>query len=207
MTIDREQLEFQKNHLYRDHYRRTIKALLMMLVIALVLICILGYQLWTMPAANYYATTTNGRVIPLQSLRMPVVTNRYLLQWAGLAARACYNLNFVDYQKELQAASSNFTPSAWQSFMAALKAAGSIDSLTENKLVMRAVVNGAPIILGEQIVHGRYTWQVQIPLLVTYTSANEQRKTNYIITMNIARVPVLDAAKSIQITSFIAVRT
>lgn len=206
MTIELEQLEFQKNALYRDHYRRTIKVLLVMIVIALLLMGILGYQWLTQPEANYYATTTNGRVIPLQSLRMPVVTNRYLLQWAGLAARACFNLNFVDFQKQLQSAATNFTPNAWQSFMDALKNSGSIDSLTENKLVMRAVVNGAPIILGQEIVHGRYTWQVQIPLLVTYTSANQQRKTNYIITMNIARVPVLEAAKSIQITSFVAVR-
>lgn len=49
-----------------------------------------------------------------------------------------------------------------------------------------------------------YTWRVQLPLLVIYTSANEERKAHFAVTMDIIRVPVIDAAKSIQIFKLIS---
>ena len=206
MNENVEQLALQKNNLYRDNYRRVMVCLITLIFIGLGLLGILSYQIISTPKPKYYATTTTGRVVPLQSLEMPVVTNIYLLQWASLAARTSYNLNFLAYPKQLKAASAYFTDTGWQSLMAAMKKSGVIDSLKSNKLFMAAVVDGPAVILAEEIVHGRYTWRVQLPLLVTYTSASEQRKSNFIITMDIMRVPVIDAAKSIQINRFSAVR-
>lgn len=207
MNIDNEQIALQKNNLYRDHYRRVMKWLVLMIVIALGLGGVLAFQLWTKPQPKYFATTTTGTIVPLQSLSMPVVTNDYLLQWAELAARDCYNLNFVDYDKQLQDASTNFTPEGWNSVMAAFKSAGIIDSLKANKLFMAAVVNGPAVILDQEVIHNHYTWRVQLPLLVTYTSSSQQRKANYVVTMDIMRVPVIDAAKSIQINNFVVERS
>lgn len=207
MNSDIEQLGLQQNNLYRDSYRRTISALLVMIVICIVFSAILAYQILTTPKARYYATTTTGIVVPLYSLSMPVVTNSYLLQWASLATRACYNLDFVNYQSQLKTASSYFTPSGWGALMNAMKSSGVLKSLTQNKLYMDAVVSGPVVILDEELVHGRYSWRVQLPLLVTYTSANETRKAHFIITMDILRVPVLNAEKGIQINNFNAIRT
>lgn len=207
MNTDIEQLAQQKNNLYRDNYRRTLSVLTVMIVIALVLSTILAYQLLTTRKAKYYATTTTGIVVPLYSLRMPVVTNKYLLQWASLAVRACYNLDFVNYQKQFKSASGYFTANGWKALMNAMKSSGMLSSLTENKLYINGVVTGPVVILNQTIEHGRYRWRVQLPLLVTYTSANESRKANFIVTVDIIRVPVLNAAKGIQINNFNAVRT
>ncbi|ATN70364.1 type IV secretion protein IcmL [Coxiella burnetii] len=206
MTIDAEQLALQKNNLYRDNYRRVMAFLLASVVITVSLLAVLSYQIITTPKPAYYATTTTGRVIPLQSLDMPVVTNTYLLQWAALATRAVYNLDFENYTKQLDNASSYFTPTGWESLTNAMKSSGAIDSLKNNKLFMAGVVNGPAVILDQEVVHGRYSWRVQLPLLVTYTSASIQQKAHFIITMDIIRVPVIDAAKSIQINRFSAVR-
>ncbi len=206
MNVDIEQGAMQKNNYYRDNYRRVMFFLLILIAIALGLSGVLAYQILTTSQPKYFASTTTGRVIPLQSLSMPVVTNSYLLQWAELAARSCYNLDFLNYPKQLDQAVSYFTPDGWQSFTSAMKSAGVIDSLKENKLFMAAVVDGPPVILGQEVIRGRYAWRVQLPLLVTYTSANEQRKSHFIITMDIVRVPVIDAVKSIQINNFSAAR-
>ncbi|WP_457766695.1 type IVB secretion system apparatus protein IcmL.2 [Coxiella burnetii] len=206
MTIDAEQLALQKNNLYRDNYRRVMAFLLASVVITVSLLAVLSYQIITTPKPAYYATTTTGRVIPLQSLDMPVVTNTYLLQWAALATRAVYNLDFENYTKQLDNASSYFTPTGWESLTNAMKSSGAIGSLKNNKLFMAGIVNGPAVILDQEVVHGRYSWRVQLPLLVTYTSASIQQKAHFIITMDIIRVPVIDAAKSIQINRFSAVR-
>ncbi len=129
---------------------------------------ILSYQIVTTPKPAYYPTTTTGRVIPLQSLDIPVVTNTYLLQWAALATRVVYNLDFENYTKQLDNESSYFTPAGWNSLMNAMKSSGAIDSLKNNKLFMAGIVNGPAVILDQEMVHGCYSWRVQLPLLVTY---------------------------------------
>ncbi|WP_285896377.1 DotI/IcmL/TraM family protein [Coxiella-like endosymbiont of Rhipicephalus sanguineus] len=47
-----------------------------------------------------------------------------------------------------------------------------------------------------------YTWRMQLPLLIIYTSANEERKAHFAVTMDIVRVSVIDAVKNIQINKF-----
>ncbi len=202
MTIDAEQLELEKNNLYRDSYRLIMRVLSGLVVMSVALAVILGYQIINTPQSKYFATTTTGEVIPLQSLSMPVVTNTYLLQWAELATRACYNLDFLHYDKQLANAETYFTPDGWTSLNAALNASDVINSLQQNKLFMSAVVSGPPVILDQEVIHGRYTWRVQLPLLVTYTSASEEHKSQFTVTMDIMRVPVIDAVKSIQINNF-----
>lgn len=199
MSVDVEHLTAEQNNLYRDKYRRTLGGLLIMIVVCLGLSGILAYMVFTTPKSKFYATTTTGRVIPLKSLSMPVVTNKYLLQWAALAVRSCYNLTFDNYSSQLRQASSYFTTTGWSALMSAMKKSGVIDSLKNNKLLMSAVVDGHPVILNEQVVHDRYTWSVQLPLLVSYTSANEHKKSKFIVRLNIMRVPVLDTAKGILI--------
>ncbi|OGT52825.1 MAG: type IV secretion protein IcmL [Gammaproteobacteria bacterium RIFCSPHIGHO2_12_FULL_41_15] len=204
MRVDSEQLELEKNDLYRDHYRRVLSGLIAMVVTCLALSLLLAGMVLRTSKTNYYATTTTGQIIPMQPLSAPVVTGSYLLQWAELATRACFNLDFVHYSQQLEQASSYFTPTGWNALMGALKKSKVLDSLEQNKLMMSAVVDGPAVILDEEIVRGRYTWRVQLPLLVTYTSASENKQAHFTVTMDIVRVPVLEAAKGIQIDKFSA---
>src|SRR3990167_8943562 len=155
MNVDVEKIAFEKNNLYRDKYRKVLRGLVVMLVVCLCLSVILATMIFAPPKPKFYATTTTGRVIPLPALSMPVVTNNYLLQWAALAIRSCYNLSFDAYQNQLKEASSYFSPTAWTALMNAMQASGVLSSLTENKLMTSAVVDGHPVILNEEIVKGR----------------------------------------------------
>lgn len=204
MIVENEQLALHKNNLYRDNYRRVMSYLIVAICVGLFFLGILAYQVLKRAMPQYYATTTTGQLVPLQSLDMPVVTNPFLLQWATLATRAAYNLNFQDYPNQLKAASAYFTSDGWDSLMNALKESGILDSLKNNKLFISAVVNGPAVILDQSVVRGRYMWRVQLPLLVTYTSASDERKSSLVVTLDIVRVPVVDAAKSIQISRFSA---
>ena len=46
------------------------------------------------------------------------------------------------------------------------------------------------------------TWKVQMPLLVTYNSANIETKSYLNVTMLIQRVPVMDQSAGIAINTF-----
>ena len=194
----------EQNLLYRDHYRRTVKSIVMMSITALVMLAVLMGLILTTPQPKYYATTTSGQVIPMHSLSEPVITNDYLLQWASLATRTAFNIDFVRYQSQLAKAQADFTPAGWSKFMEAMKNSGLLDTIQSKKLEMNAVISGAPVILSTSVIHGRFTWRVQLPILVTFTSANQTSQSHWLVTMNIQRISTLDAYKGIQINNFTA---
>ena len=115
-----------------------------------------------------------------------------------------YSYNFVNYRKQLQAASEYFTPEGWRTFEAALKSSRNLETVIARKLVVTAVATGAPVVLDQRIVSGRYAWKVQLPLLVTYQSASTLFQQPLIVTMIVTRVSMRDVPKGIAISQFIA---
>ena len=110
-----------RNNLYRDNYRRLVGMLLLMIIITIALVGVVVYLVTHRPAPQYFATSADGRITPLYPLSQPVVNPGELAQWANQAAVAAYTYNFVNYRKELQAASEFFTPEGWTQFQNGLK--------------------------------------------------------------------------------------
>lgn len=194
--------DFQLNHFYRDAYRRTIKWVSIMAIVCAILTTILVWMTYDPKQPPYYAAMTTGEVVRLHALSEPVVTSDFVVQWSALTTRLIYNLNFSTYTQQLAQVQDRFTPEGWDKMMAALKSSGLIDDVVNNKLIITSVVTGPPIILGRLIIHGRFTWRVQMKLLVTYTSASTATQRSMIVTMNVQRVPTLDAANGIQVIDF-----
>jgi intracellular multiplication protein IcmL len=189
---------------YRNSYRKALGAAVLLSTSASVLAAILVMMSWREPQPTYFATTTNGVVTPLYSLSEPVLTSQFILEWASLAARKAFNLDFVHYADQLNEAKPYFTSDGWEKFQGALKSSGMLDTVTDKKVVMSAIVSGTPVVLSRAVVHGRFTWTIQLPVLVSFSSTSEKRKMQMIITMNVQRVPTLDASQGVQISDFAA---
>lgn len=196
----------KKNEFYRDRYRTTMQWLTLMAIICVGLTFVLTYFSIQQRVPKFFSTTTTGEVKPMYSLSEPVVTSNYLLQWASLRARDVYNLSFAQYQKQLDDLKPYFTNAGYSKLRGALDSSGFIDVVNQQKLNTSAVVYKPPVILARLIVDGYFTWRVQLPLLVTFTSASQQTQLKYIVTMDVTRVPVISAPKGIQIKNFIVVR-
>ena len=195
--------QYEKNSLYRDHYRMALGGTIFLALLCVCLTALFVLMTITQPQPKYYATTTTGEVIPLQSLSEPVVTNTYLLQWASLATRAAYNLDFINYKNQLQAARPYFTSDGFQKLQEAFTSSGLLDTLVQKKLIMTAIVSGDPVITSNFVLYGRHNWTIQLPLLVSFESASEHRRVHVMVTMRVQRVPVLDSEKGIQISDFL----
>lgn len=204
MTQETQELEFESNQLYRGHYRVALGGVILMSIVTIILTGILVSLTFFTPQPKYFATTTTGVEVPLHSLSEPVITKPYLLQWASLATRKAYNLSFDSYQKQINAVKPFFTPNGFAKLKEALKKSGLLDEVINKKLVMSAVVDGDPVIVKEYKLHGAHTWEVQLPLLVSFESASENRKIHTVVGLRIQRVPVLSAEKGIQISDFVA---
>lgn len=205
MKDDALQVVKVRNEFYRDNYRKVVAALLISFFIILVLAAALCYIVTNPPAPRYFATSNDGRIIPLIPFTEPNLNNATLLAWSNMAASAAYSYNFVNYRQALQEAGANyFTPEGKQMFFAAIKSSNNLQAVIAKKLIVSAVATGVPVILEQGILAGRYTWKVQIPMLVTYQSASQFSQQAITVTMLIVRVSTLTSPRGIGITQFIA---
>ncbi|MCX7121381.1 MAG: type IVB secretion system apparatus protein IcmL/DotI [Gammaproteobacteria bacterium] len=198
-----QETALEVNEFYRDNYRLTMKWLTFMIVLCAILSAILAWISYDRKQPPYYAATITGVVTQMHSLSEPVVTSNFVMEWSALAARRIYNLNFSSYQDQLNQVKDKFTDEGWEKMTNAMQ--GLITQITGSHLVVTSVVSGPVIIPVRMILNGRFTWQAQMKLLVTYTSASEQRKRTLLVTMTIQRVPTLNAPQGIQIIDFSSV--
>jgi intracellular multiplication protein IcmL len=187
---------------HKDNSRKVLFALLLCAVIILAQVITIIYVVTHPPEAKYFATSTDGRIMPLVPLEQPNLSQAALLQWANTAAIAAYNYDFVNYREALQEASAYFTPDGWNSFMAALNS-GPLQNVISKKLIVTAVATGAPVIVQQGVLDGTYTWKVQMPMLVTYQSASQNQQDSVTITMLITRISTLTSARGVGIAQFI----
>lgn len=193
-----------RNDFYRDNYRKIVGALLFFVLIITVLVAALIYIVTNPPQPRYFATTVDGRIKPLVPLDQPNIAQAALLQWAATAAVAAYTYNFVNYRQALQATSASFTPDGWSAFMEALDSSNNLNAVIAKKLVVSAVATGAPVILQQGILEGRYSWRIQMPMLITYQSASQFSRQSILVTLLITRVSTLNSPEGIGISQFIA---
>lgn len=191
-----------RNNFYRDSYRRVLTVLLIMILLNVALTILLYYMIVNRPKPEYFATTSDGKVIRMYALSEPLVTPPELLQWTTIAATAVNTYNFVNWRKELQDASEFFTPTGWREFQDALKNSNNLETITSKKLSVSAVATGAPVILDRGIIGGVYKWKVQLPLLLNYESASTNLSQTVVATMLVTRVSTLDTPKGIAIDAF-----
>ncbi|MBT4885204.1 MAG: type IVB secretion system apparatus protein IcmL/DotI [Legionellales bacterium] len=198
------ELLHHRNNFYRDNYKRVLFALLILVITNIILALGAVHVIKNPPAPKYFATNDDGRLTLMHPLSAPVMSTSSLTEWATRSATTAYTFDFVNYRKSLQEASGLFTASGWQSFEKALVASNNLKLVLTKKLVTTAVAQGAPVVLKRGVLNGAYSWQVQLPVLVTYQSASMNVKQPMLVTMLIRRVDVSNNPAGIAIAQFIA---
>ena len=194
-----------RNQFYRDGYRTLIKIALFegVAIVALVFTFIVYMNLHT-PVRTYFATTEDGRVIPMIPLSQANLNKPALLSWAAQSASETMTFGFHDYRRRLQESSRHFTRRGWGSFTKALQDSGMIETVTENRQVISATPRGAPTILAEGLMpNGVYRWEVEMPMLITYELGQSRRNDNKTVRLVIVRVPKLESANGVGIEQWI----
>lgn len=195
-----------RNEFYRDGYRSLLKITLIQSVVILGLIGAMYYVIKTHQPENYYfATTEDGRLIPMIPLSQPNLSTPALMSWVAQATTEVMTFGFNDYRRRLQESSRNFTKRGWESFTQALQRSRIVETVEVNQQLITAAPKGAPVLQSESLVAGRYQWAVQIPLILTYRSGTKTSNKGLLVTVIVVRVPRLENASGIGIEQWIAV--
>lgn len=195
-----------RNEFYRDGYRLALRVAVIQTFVMVGLVSAMFFVIHVhQPENRYFATTEDGRLIPMVALSQPNLSTPALMSWVAQAATEVMTFGFNDYRRRLQEASRNFTRRGWESFTTALQKARTIESIEANSQVVTAAPRGAPILQSEGVINGQYQWVVQIPMVLTHESGSKTRNDNWIVTIVIVRVPRLESPNGVGIAQWIAV--
>lgn len=198
MTTYNEQ-HFDSQRFFTKKYRKVLSFITLLSISACVLSAIFSFQMLGGKHIKYYASTVQGRVIPLKPLVQPIIPAEYILNWAGEVSRKIYTLNFSRVMQNLSAIPAYFTPNGWNSFIETLKDSQTIQTIVAKKLITQAVVSGPIVILRKGFMGRSYFWKVQVPLMITYTSASQNVQKFIYMTMLVKRVSTLESTHGIAI--------
>jgi len=194
-----------RNDFYRDGYRSMLR---LSIILGSIIVLLVGAMYFVIhihqPEDRYFATTEDGRLVPLVPLNQPNLSTPALTSWAAQAATEVMTFGFNDYQRRLQEASRNFTRRGWDSFTKALQEADTVDAAIGNKQIITAAPRAAPVVIQEGVVGNRYEWLVQMPLLLTFESADKSKTDTYYVTLRIVRVSRLESANGVGIEQWVS---
>lgn len=194
-----------RNEFYRDGYRTLLR---IAVIEAMIILALIGAMYFVIavhqPENRYFATTEDGRLVPMVPLSEPNLSVPALMSWSAQATTEVMTFGFNDYKRRLQQASRNFTRLGWLSFTTALEKSRIIEMVETNQQVVSAAPASAPILISEGLVNGRYQWQVQIPLVVTYQAGASVRSDKMLVTLLLVRVPKLESPNGVGIEQWIA---
>jgi len=194
-----------RNEFYRDGFRKMINlAIFEAIIIVGLILTLIVYINNSKAQDRYFATTADGRIMQLVPLDRPNMSEAALMSWVSQAATDVMTFGYHDHVKQLQSASRYFTRTGWDSFTSALQRARIVESVKTLQQVVTAVPRSAPVLLRRGVVGGRYRWEVQLPIAVTYKGATEGRTDNLLLTLLIERVSALENPDGVGIDQWIA---
>ena len=193
----------------REAYTRERHYLLVRVILCLVAAIVVqaaaNLYLATRPPVNrYFATDHDGRIMPLTPVSQPISSTSDLTTWVANSVVQAYTFDFANWRPQLQAAQLNFTGPGWKGFENALKDSGILQTVLEKKYVTTAVPTGSPVLLDKGIISGRYAWKLQMPLLVTFQSAERTASQNLMVDIIVVRQPETEHPRGLGIAQLIA---
>lgn len=192
----------------REKHRRIMLTLLIELWIIIGLAAVIFYQTAYQTPRGYgavYRDQNNQlQMFPLTPLNSPVITRDSLLEWATLAATSAYTYDAARYQQQLNSVTNQyFTTDGGAAFLDTLQTSGVISNVVLKQLTVTAVLQNTPVILKQGMLLGRYSWKVQMPILVTYQGlSGAPTSERILVTLLIVSIPTWQSPTAIGIEQF-----
>lgn len=194
-----------RNEFYRDGYRSLLRLAIIEGIVIIGLIFVSFAVIQThQPENRYFATTEDGRLIPMVALSQPNLSTPALMSWVAQSVTEVMTFNFNDYRRRLQESSRNFTRRGWDSFTKALQNSHIIERVEQNQQIVTAAPRGAPVLKDGRVINGRFQWTIQIPMVVTYQAGPKTSTDNMMVTLVVVRVPRLESPNGVGIEQWIA---
>ncbi|GAB5389512.1 MAG: hypothetical protein Alpg2KO_24800 [Alphaproteobacteria bacterium] len=160
-----------RTEFYKDRAQTlTWAALALFLAIGICVACIVMLA-QRQPETLYIPTREDGTLARRVPVNKPFLTEIELNQWIETAVRKSFTFNYVYYNEELAEAEVFFTDRGHERFIEALNAQ-LLQQVLGGKLIIETRIFGAPQIDKAEVVSGKYTWDMTVPVRIRAYGGN-----------------------------------
>lgn len=178
---------------YRDSFNRFVVVVLGGITACALLIILSLYLFLSKPKPVLFPVSADWRVQELVPLEKPYRQAPDLLQWVSDVLQKSFVYDFVHYKQQQNEARHYFTTDGWNSYLNQLNNYANYNNVQRDKLFINATAKGAPFILQQGVLSGRYAWWVQMPIFLSYVGAQPLPpgvNKNLILKVLVVRVPI-----------------
>lgn len=201
-------LDVNKLTFYKKYFGKLIYALIAAIVVIGILVTGFIVSKNQKVEREYFGMDSQtGRLFPMIPLGEPYLSQGALLTWFVECATSTNTYDFVNFQKQFQQNSACFTGRGWEEFTAAVLRAGTLDTVKAQRLVASAVANGAPIVTREGIRNGIYSWEIELPVTVTFQGGQAGRSLitqRLLLTSVVSRISTSESRNGVGIDHYVA---
>lgn len=156
------------------------------------------------PEPKILGLTPDMRVLSLPLLSEPFVNEQGLKSWVGEAVVRSFSLSFRHWNVNLEDVSQFYTRNAFGLLLKTLDESGIREMVEKKRLIASASLEGAPVIIGKDILHGRYAWLIEFPLIISYESSERVISTQHVLaSVLVQRQPATEYGNGIAITRLV----
>lgn len=182
--------------------KKIFSVLLFLVVILFVSLSVNAYYALFRPKPVYFASTSDGRIIPMVPLSKPVRSQRWLINWSGKVVLDLLTMSAVNYNKSFLRVRDKFLPQTFDSLVKTFDDNGTKKYILDNRMDTYVVLESSPIVYQSGIISGQRAWKIQVPVLVTYTNGNGSSPKRFLVNMIVMRVPTSVNKNGVAISNF-----
>lgn len=207
MVEDLEWHEIEiRDDFYRDSFGKVIFVILSTMVAIALLIALAAFLYLNQPPPRTFLTENEWRVVKPVPVERPYLSDPDLLQWVSDAIQKAFVFDFVYYDDQLKNATQYFTTNGWKVFLNQLNIYANYNKVQADKSFITAAPSSAPFVLNRDTVAGRYSWWVQMPLTLRYSSYTGTSTQPLTLQVLVVRVPTLDNLNGVAIDNVLVAK-
>ncbi|EKD70569.1 MAG: hypothetical protein ACD_46C00488G0006 [uncultured bacterium] len=188
---------------YRDSFGKVI-FLSMSVCFAIVLLAGLSIYLHlNKPKPVNFAVGADWRIQPAVPIDRPYLSTPDLLQWVSDVLRKVFVLDFNQYNDQLKLSQQYFTSDGWSVFLNQLNNYANYNNVKVSKLFVNGTPAGAPFILNQGLLSGRYAWWVQMPIDLQYQGGASLPNRSLTLQILVVRIPTVNNLSGVAIDNVI----
>ncbi len=195
-----------RDNFYRDSFGRVVFIISGVCTGIVLLIALSIYLLLDKPAPITFPVGSEWRVQPPVPLAEPYLLTSDLLQWVSDAVPSVFHYDFNHYDNQLKESSKYFTPDGWKVFLNQLNIYANYNNVQAYKLFVSSTPAGAPFILNQGLLSGRYAWWVQMPININYAGYRPPGNKTLILQILVVRVSTLNNLMGVGIDNVIVAK-
>lgn len=116
------------------------------------------------PETLSYLVDADGRMLVVEPLSQPVMSDANILMWASDRIKEIHTLAFTDYVDHIMSMKKDFTPAAFKNFQTSIIESKTIEKLKTKRLLMHMEPIEAPRIIKKGTAGGKYMWVIQMKI-------------------------------------------